>query len=122
MDDIVRYMDKRGLSNNYDHLILAGASLGVLAEKYPAWGRTFWDHVAVASDLHRIKTLIVMDHRDCGAYRLMLGPEHAKDKATETAAHAAQMRKLREAVAKAHPKLKVELLLMALDGSVETIS
>ncbi|MFP4079280.1 MAG: twin-arginine translocation signal domain-containing protein, partial [Ectothiorhodospira sp.] len=32
MDEIERYMTYRGLRNKYDHMILAGASLGALTE------------------------------------------------------------------------------------------
>src|SRR5437868_2406577 len=31
-----------GMHDNYDHVILAGASLGVNNTKYPNWGKTFW--------------------------------------------------------------------------------
>jgi len=122
MDDIVRYMDGRGLADKYDHVILAGASLGVLNDKYPAWGQTFWDHVGVAIELHHIAKIIVMDHRDCGAYKVFLGPDVAKDAATEHAAHAAELRKLRAEIGRRHSDLAVELLLMDLGGRVETIA
>jgi hypothetical protein len=36
VDDITRYMDSRGMANKYDHIILAGASLGAVTGKYPA--------------------------------------------------------------------------------------
>ena len=122
MDDVARYMEGRELAEKYDHVILAGASIGVTNEKYPAWGQTFWDHVGAAVQLHQISRLIVMDHRDCGGYKLLLGPAHASDRATETAAHAREAAKLRSAVKARHPDLHVELLLMSLDGSVETIA
>ena len=63
-----------------------------------------------------------MDHRDCGAYKVILGGESAKDAKTETATHATQLKKLRSLIAEKHPKLKVETLLMALDGKVEVIA
>jgi len=122
MDDIVRYMDGRGLTNKYDHVILAGASLGALTDKYPAWGQTFWAHLQLARDLHRIKRLIVIDHRDCGAYKAFLGPEHAKDPATEGKTHGEQLRRFKAEVAARQPGLEVETLLMGLDGSVETVA
>lgn len=122
VDDTARYMDGRGLTNNYDHVILAGASLGALTDKKKAWGEAFWDHVDVAKQLHHIHKVIVMDHRDCGAYRVFLGQDLAGDKAKETAAHAEQLRTLAAMIKQKHPDLEVELLLMSLDGSVEPIS
>ena len=121
VDDIERYMSGRNLADKYDHVILAGASLGAIAEKFPAWRTTFWEHLDIAIALHHIPKVIVMDHRDCGAYKVMLGTDHLKDRATETAAHAAQLRALRLQIQQRHPKLAVELLLMALDGTVETV-
>lgn len=122
MDDIVRYMDGRGLTNNYDHVVLAGAALGAVTDAYPAWGKTFWDHLGVAIQLHHIKKVVVMDHRDCGAYKVILGQDLAGDREAETVAHAEQLKKLSALIAEKHPDLQIELLLMALDGSVETIA
>jgi carbonic anhydrase len=58
----------------YDHIILAGAALGVvvknptcLADK-ARWRDTFFDHLELAVALHKIKKVIVLEHRDCGAY------------------------------------------------------
>ena len=122
MDDIEKYMAGRGLRDRYDHIVLAGASLGALTGKYPAWGQTFWQHLAIAIQLHRIHTVIVMDHRDCGAYKVILGPEHAKDAKTERDTHAAQLKKLKARIAAKHAGLKVETLLMSLDGQVEAVA
>ncbi len=121
VDDVVRYMDGRGLTNRYDHVILAGASLGALTEKKPEWGAAFWDHVAIAKDLHRIKRVMVMDHRDCGAYKVFLGEDFGADPAKETAVHADNLRRLAAMIRERHPDLEVELLLMALDGGVESV-
>jgi hypothetical protein len=122
VDHTARYMKTRGLTGKYDHIILAGAALGALTEKFPAWNQTFWDHVSVAIDLHKIQKLMVLDHRDCGAYKVILGQDFAKDPAKETAIHAAQLKQLRTMIQGKYPTLAVELLLMALNGKVEAIS
>jgi len=117
-----RYMAKRQMDGKYDQFILAGAALGAETDKFPAWGMTFWEHVQVAIDLHGIRKIIVMDHRDCGAYKAILGLDLAAKPKEEFEAHATQMRSLRADIATRHPKLAVELLLMALDGKVETVA
>jgi carbonic anhydrase len=122
VDDTARYMKTRGLTGKYDHIILAGAALGALTEKFPAWNQTFWDHVSVAIDLHRIQKVMVLDHRDCGAYKVILGQDFAKDPAKETTIHAAQLKQLRKLIQAKYPNLAVELLLMALNGKVDVIS
>jgi carbonic anhydrase len=121
-DDLVTYMNGRGLKDNYDHVVLAGASLGALTEQKPDWGRTFWQHLDAAIALHHIAKVMVVDHRDCGAYKLLLGEAAVKDPATELASHEAQLRRLRAAIKDKHPELEVELGLMALDGAVQTIA
>ena len=91
VDDITRYMDGRGMANKYDHIILAGASLGAVTGKYPAWNQTFWEHLEVAIKLHHIHKVFVMDHRDCGAYTALLGSDLAKDPSAETKQHGVQI-------------------------------
>jgi carbonic anhydrase len=122
LDEIAYYMDGRGLTNKYDHVILAGASLGALVDAKPEWGATFWNHVDVAKQLHHIHKVMIIDHRDCGAYKVFIGPETAKDRETETQCHTEQLRKLAAALAARHSDLSVELLLMSLDGTVEPVT
>ena len=116
------YMAKRGMAGKYDQLVLAGASLAAKNDKFPAWGAAFWDHVQVAIDLHHIRKIVIMDHRDCGAYRVILGKDLAADPKEELAVHAAQMRSIKAEIAKKYPDLEIELLLMSLDGEVETVT
>jgi hypothetical protein len=122
LDHTARYMASRGLTGKYDHIILAGAALGALTDKFPAWNQTFWDHIGVAIDLHQIHKVLVLDHRDCGAYKVILGEDLAKDPAKETAVHSTQLKRLGKLIKEKYPSLEVELLLMALDGKVEVIA
>ena len=123
MDEIEHYMSsERKLKNNYDHIVLAGAALGATTDKFPAWNQTFWQHLDVAIKLHNIKKVIVMDHRDCGAYKVILGEDFSQNPKKETAAHTEQLQKLEKKVKEKYPELEVELLLMALDGKVELVA
>ncbi|MBE7526270.1 carbonic anhydrase [Nitrosomonas sp.] len=121
VDDIERYMSDRGMRNKYDHVILAGASLGAITDKYPEWNKTFWEHLDIAIKLHNIHTVMVMDHRDCGAYKVILGAEHTKDPGVEKETHATHLNHLKKMISEKYPKLKVEMLLMSLDGTVDVI-
>ncbi|MFL6285667.1 MAG: carbonic anhydrase [Pyrinomonadaceae bacterium] len=120
-DETERYMTGRGLRNKYDQIVLAGASLGAVTETRPDWNKTFWDHLALAIELHKIHRVMVMDHRDCGAYKLILGEDFAKDPKKETEAHAVQLRRLGGLIKERHGELEVELLLMSLTGKVERV-
>lgn len=122
LDDIGAYMNGRGLRDRYDHVILAGASLGVLTDKKPLWGQTFWDHVDVAKALHKIHKIIVIDHWDCGAYRTFLGEEAVKDPPTELASHTRYLRALKAQLYARYPDLESEIGIMALDGKVQILA
>ena len=121
VDAVGQYMVGRGLKGQYDQVILAGASLGAVTHKYREWNRTFWEHLDTAIQLHGIQRVIVMDHRDCGAYKLVLGDDLARDPAKETAVHTSTLRSLRQQIVAKHKTLEVELLLMSLDGRVEAV-
>ncbi len=120
-DETERYMTGRGLRNKYDQIVLAGASLGAVTEQRPDWNKTFWDHLALAMELHKIHRVMVMDHRDCGAYKLLLGEDFSKDPKKETEAHAVQLKRLEGLIKERHGELEVELLLMSLTGKVERV-
>ena len=71
LEAIATDMDRAGFKGKYDQVILAGASLGAVWHKEPpnpCWHKTFFDHLQLARDLHKIKRVFVMEHRDCGAY------------------------------------------------------
>ncbi len=120
MDDVGVYLDGRGLKNNYDHLILAGASLGAVTSKYPHWGQAFFEHVDLAIKLHNVHRAILIDHRDCGAYRLIFGKDTKGEE--EKKLHATQLHSLAKLIHQKHSKLAIETYLMDLDGKVETIT
>ena len=73
VDDLVKFMDGKGMTNKYDHVILAGASAGAMHGKFAAWHETFWSHLAVAIDLHKTHKVMIIDRRNCGAYKIALG-------------------------------------------------
>lgn len=122
VDDLVAFMNAKGLKDNYDHVVLAGASLGVVSDKFADWHDTFWEHLDVAIKLHHVEEVIVIDHRDCGAYKLALGADAVSTPETESAAHAGSLAAFAAQVHDRHPDLEVETFLMSLDGKVEAVA
>jgi carbonic anhydrase len=116
---VAGYMDHRGLAGDYDHIVLAGASIGVATKSRPDWSRTFWEHLGIAKDLHHVKDVIIIDHRDCGAYKLILGKDLTGE--AELDAHRRMLQRTRKLIAGSYPALKTELLFMELDGSVVAV-
>lgn len=117
-NEVEAYMSSRGLRDKYDHVILAGASLGAVTDKFPAFNETFWSHLDLAIQLHQVHRVIVLDHRDCGAYKMVLGEAAVKDPQTELASHVKQLYALRQAIVTRHHHMEVEIGLMNLDGTV----
>jgi len=121
VDDSVRFFDGMRLTNEYDQVELAGASLAAVSPKFPSSNAAFWDHVNIAKTLHHIKKVIVLDHRDCGAYKVAFGKDFASAHDAETAQHKSVMLQLKAELAKKHPDLGYEAYLMALDGTAEKL-
>jgi hypothetical protein len=134
-----RYMVGRGLEKKYYHVMLAGAAIAANPltrpvppppppPSVPAWNTTFWEHLATSLALTRdrpagpLNRVFVIDHRKCGAYDIILGRECCQDRGNETTAHTDQLRRLRTAIRERYPTMRVELLLMDLNGTVEIIT
>jgi len=112
------YMEARGLAGKFDHVILAGASLGALNDRFPAWAEVFWAHLDLAIQLHDVHRVMIIDHRDCGAYKMILGEATVKDADTELKTHVKQLYALRSAIQARKPGMEVEIGLMDLQGRV----
>jgi carbonic anhydrase len=80
IDETVMVLNDFGLHNSYDHIVIAGAAIGVThADKFTAPGgapcgfrETFLTHVELAKALHNIKEIILVQHMDCGAAKHVL--------------------------------------------------
>jgi carbonic anhydrase len=116
------YAVKHELDGKYSQFTIAGAAIAVVAPAFEKWRRAFWDNLATTIKLHDIARVIAIDHRDCGAARIAYGDDSISTPQKEDATHKAVFDKFRKEVGERHPKLKVEALLMALDGSFISFS
>jgi carbonic anhydrase len=121
VDDAVRFFHNKHLTKGYDQVSLAGASLAAVSDKFPSSNAAFWNHIDIAKTLHHIKKVIVVDHRDCGAYKVAFGKDYKSDTAGETAQHKAVMEQVKAKMAQTHPELESEFYLMAVDGKTERV-
>ena len=121
VDDTVRFFHTRQLFRDYDQVSLAGAALAGVSPKFPSSNAAFWDHVGIARQLHNIRKLIVVDHRDCGAYKVAFGADFQGEGAAETTQHRTVMEQVRAKLAELHPDLSYEAYLMAVDGQAERL-
>ncbi len=121
VDDAVRFFDSQKLTKDYDQVSLAGAALAAVSDKFPSSNAAFWDHIGIAKQLHHIRKVIVVDHRDCGAYKVAFGKDYKADAVGETAQHKQVMEQVKTKLAETHPDLAAEFYLMALDGKAERV-
>ena len=102
--------------------VIAGGPIGVVAPQFADWQKAFWDNLAITVQLHEIKRVVGLTHRDCGAAAVAFGDAIKTDKALETAKHTEALKEFRAEVAKRQPKLAIDTGIMALDGKVEVIT
>ena len=116
------YMSGRGLRDKYSQFVIAGGPIGVVAPAFADWQKTFWDNLGITVQLHSIRRVVGLTHRDCGAAEVAYGPRIKTDRAFETEKHSEALRQFRAEVGKRQPKLAVDTGIMALDGSVDVVT
>lgn len=111
-----------GLLGDYDELALPGASLAFDTPKYVHWQQTIEDVIALLQELHKIKRIVFLDHRCCGAYNMIKGKEAVNTREKEYDTHKIVLLKAKEYLREKFPALDVYTLLIGLDGVVEVIN
>jgi hypothetical protein len=117
IDDAVLFFNSLGLNNNYDTFILAGASLGYNQTVYSAWSETLDKHIELAEQLHDITDVIVLDHIQCGAYKIFYNLPSIT-RADEIALHRQNFIIFKQTINQKYPHLNVSSYIMDLDGSI----
>jgi len=122
VDSAINFFDaEQHLSHSYDLVALAGGSLAAVAPAFPTSGGAFWDHVAIAQQLHHIKRVVVLDHRDCGAYKVQFGSQFAPSGEPELEQHREVMKLAKAEFERRKIGLPVEFYLMGLNGKAERV-
>ena len=117
---VYNYLKKKKLIGKYSAFTIAGSAIGVTASKFKKWHKTFWDNIDTSIKLHKIKKLIVINHRDCGAAKIINGKKEF-NRANETKIHKDSLLKLNKLFRKKYPKLTIELKLISLNQKVENL-
>ncbi|MBV8185868.1 MAG: hypothetical protein JOY64_20750 [Alphaproteobacteria bacterium] len=117
-----KYMGSRGWQDQYSQFVVAGGPIGVVAPAFAKWQDTYWDNLAITVQLHSIKRVVGVVHRDCGAAAVAYGDRIKTDKAYETAMSTEALHQFRDGVKKRQPQLVVDLGIMDLTGAVEPVS
>jgi hypothetical protein len=135
IDELASFMDRDNLTNRYDHLIMAGAALGVMRPGHDNWRSTFFEHLDIALKVHwPVEDIYIVEHRSCGAYTMFLDAhfgDSPKEQARELKAHreyASQLAgEIQAWAARQEPingtpvRLNVRSFLMDLRGDIESL-
>ena len=115
---VYNYLKKKKLTGKYSAFTIAGSAIGVTHNKFKKWHKTFWDNFDTSVKLHNIKKLIVINHRDCGAAKIINGKKKFS-KITETKIHKHSFQKIKKIFRKKYPKLSIELKIISINSKVE---
>ena len=116
---VYNYLKKKKLTGKYSSFTIAGSAVGVTANKFKKWHKVFWDNFDTSVKLHNIKKLIVINHRDCGAAKIINGKKEFT-KINETKIHINSLQKIKKIFMKKYPELTIELKIISLNSKVET--
>ena len=115
---VYNYLKKRKLNGNYSSFTIAGSAVGVTAGKFKKWHKSFWDNIDVSIKLHKIKKLIVINHFDCGAAKMINGKKIFNN-INETKIHRKSFTMIKKKFKKKYPKLGIETILISLNKKVK---
>ena len=115
---VYNYLKKRKLSGKYSSFTIAGAAVGVTATKFKKWHQTFWENLDTSIKIHKIEKLIVINHKDCGAAKIVNGKKEFNS-LNELKIHKNSFDKIKKLLKNKHPKLKIELGLISLNKKLE---
>ena len=115
---VFNYLNKRKLRGKYSSFTIAGSAIGITEKKFKQWHKTFWDNIHISVKLHKIKKLIVINHRDCGVAKIINGKKNFNFD-NETKIHQKSFKELKKTLKKKYPNLQIELILISLNKKIE---
>ena len=114
-------IEKFNLLDDYDEVTIPGASLALTKDSHLNWKEMVEEMIDMLRKLHHIKRVILLDHRDCGAFKLIKGQGHTKTRALETQTHIEVMQEAKASLQSKFSHLEVRTMLLELDGTVEDL-
>ena len=108
---VFNYLKRKKLTGKYSSFTIAGGGIGVTANRFKKWHSTFWDNLATSIKLHKITSLIVINHNDCGAAKIVNGKKKF-NLSIENTIHKESFIKIKKELKKKYPSLKVSFKIM----------
>ena len=108
-----KYLKEKKLTGKFSAFTIAGGSIGVTNEKFKKWHSTFWENLATSIKLHNISNLIVINHNDCGAAKIVNG-NNKFSTSIENKIHNQSFKIIKRKLKKKHPSIKVSFKIMKI--------
>ena len=110
---VFNYLKRKKLTGKYSSFTIAGGGIGVTANRFKKWHSTFWENLATSIKLHKITSLIVINHNDCGAAKIVNGKKKF-NLSVENTIHKESFIKIKKELKKKYPNLKVSFKIMKI--------
>ena len=111
---VYSYLKSKNLTGKYSSFTIAGAAIGVTATKFKKWHSTFFDNLTTSIKLHKINRLIIINHEDCGAAKIVNGKKKFNS-TIENKIHKDSFEKIKKVLTKKYPYLKVNFKILSLN-------
>jgi carbonic anhydrase len=116
---VFNYLKRRKLVGKYSSFTIAGAAIGITNKNFKKWQKTFIENLETSIQMHKINKLIVINHKDCGAAKLVNVSKQFND-INENKIHRESFQRLKKIIIKKFPKLYYEFHIMTLKGSIKS--
>ena len=110
---VFKYLKAKKLTGKYSSFTIAGAAIGVTHKKFKKWHSTFIDNLSTSIKLHKIKKIIVINHKDCGAAKIVNGKKKFNS-IIENKIHRESFRKIKKVLNNRFPTLKINFKILSL--------
>ena len=110
---VYKYLKAKKLTGKYSSFTIAGAAIGVTHKKFKKWHSTFIDNLSTSIKLHNINKLIVVNHRDCGAAKIVNSKKNFNS-TVENKIHKDSFKKIKKILNKRFPQLKISFRILSL--------
>ena len=114
---VVNYLKKKRLNKKYSAFTIAGAAIGVTHNKFKLWHKTFFDNLEISISIHKINRLIIINHEDCGAAKLV-NKKKKLNRKKELEIHKISFNKIKRILNLKFPDLQIELYIMSLNKKI----
>ena len=110
---VFNYLRSKKLTGKYSSFTIAGAAIGVTHKKFKKWHSTFIDNLSTSIKLHKIKKIIVINHEDCGAAKIVNGKKKLNS-IIENKIHRESFKKIKKVLNNRFPTLKINFKILSL--------